>query len=201
MRKRSIATALAVAIMTFAVLGVGTHEARADLRWNTEAAVGAEKRFLTGRSAGIEDGGIGPRLELRAHLSLLPLVRLGAYTAQSFTPQEDTWRHLSSVGVHAKFTSPFPERPFRVYASLGAGFAGAYRKSTATFDGRGGRYLEIPFGLGAGYTFRKPWTLTFEVGGAVGVAFSGSLYDTGAPISAGRDGAAVNAQIGVNLDL
>lgn len=197
MRVRSLCVALASASL---MLG-WQRNARADLRWDIEAAAGAEKRFLSGRSAGVPNTAVGPRVELRSHLSLLPLVRVGAYTVQALTPQGDAWRHLSSIGVHAKITSPFPERPLRLYASLGAGFAGVYRASTTTFDGRGGRYLEIPIGLGAGYTFRKPWSLTFEIGAAFGVAFSGSLYDTGAPISAGRDGAAVNAQIGVNLDL
>ncbi len=180
---------------------LATRPARADLRWDLGATLGADKRFAGGRTGSVPDIGFGPRAEIRAHLSLLPLVRVGAYIAEEVSPQGDSWRQASTVGLRVKVTSPFPERPLRLYGFFGAGFTGVYRPSTSAIEGRGGRHMEIPLGLGAGYTFRKPWTLTLEVGANLGAFFGGSLYDSSRPIFEGKDVASIGASLGIQLDL
>ena len=185
-----------------ALFGVSaSRPAHAEVRWDVGATVGGDKRFAGGRTAGVPDQSISPRVEVRAHLSLLPLVRVGAYVAEEFSPQGDTWRQASTLGLRVKIASPFPERPFRLYGYFGAGFTGVYRPSTTGVEGRGGRHLEIPLGVGAGYTFRKPWTLTLEVGANLGALFGGSLYDASRPVFEGKDIASLGASLGILLDL
>ncbi len=150
------------------------------------------KRFLGGRPSGGGDAGFGPAAEVHGHVAILPLVRAGAYVGHDISPQPGDTKALqiTSFGLRAKVTSPMPLDPWRVWAFVGVGYAGAYGHSFHTTiapdpssrvpafaTGAGGSFFEVPFGVGASYKLRRPWHLTAELGGRATFGYAGSLFD------------------------
>lgn len=205
-------------------------EAHAQVRWDASAQVGASKRFLTSAYA---QPGFGPMLTLNGHVALIPLLRVGAYVAHDVSPLESQpARRFYAAGLRAKIQAPWATDKLHGWAFAGAGYVGAYGPSEsrtllvkpagplsptagtpAAFSvaGSGGGYFEIPFGVGLGYRLRKPWEIVVELGGRVGLGFSGSLYDGRSATSAsaapqilaavGKDTFAAFLTVGVALDL
>lgn len=168
-----------------------TSPARAQLHWDASAQAGVTKRVLSNRIPGVGDAGFGPAAELHGHVAILPLLRVGAYVGHDISPQPGDVRALqiTSFGLRAKVSSPLPLDPWRVWAFVGFGYAGAYGpsfhtsidaapvKATALATGAGGGFFELPFGVGGSYKLRRPWHLTAELSGRATFGYAGSLFD------------------------
>jgi hypothetical protein len=208
----------------------GIREARAQVRWDASAQVGASKRFLTSAFA---QPAFGPMAVVTGHVALVPLLRIGAYVAHDVSPLEaQPARRFYAVGLRAKLQAPWATRRVHGWAFAGGGFVGAYGPSehrtlvtapagplstapsgpfSFSVAGASGRFVEIPFGVGLGVRLRKPWELVFELGGRVGLAFGGTLYSGRTAESAssapeivapvGKDTFAAFLTGGVGLDL
>jgi hypothetical protein len=171
--------------------------AKAQLHWDASAGVGVMKRFFTQPASG--QPGFGPVALLTAHVALLPLVHVGGYFGHDIStlPGDAFPRDITSGGIRAKAVLPWGARG-RAWAFLGLGYAGVYARSYLTsfqvptglgttelrsgrVQGAGGGFFEVPFGLGASYTLRKPWELYAELGLRVGFAHTGSVYEEPGP--------------------
>jgi hypothetical protein len=93
---------------------------------------------------------------------------------------------------------------------LHAGAAGT-GQNTFNAQATSGYLFEIPVGVGAGWRFRRPWELLFEVQGRIGFASSGDYFSAdGRPGTAagvaspgaiiGTDVFALMATVGIGLD-
>lgn len=230
LRPRRCLASLAFSITLLAVLA-SPREAAAQLHWDASVQVGAMKRFLAERPAGSEDAGFGPVAQLTAHVALLPLVHAGVYAAHDISPLggHAAARNVTSGGIRGKMTIPLHGN-VRAWGFLGFGLAGVYAQSydlpgfpvqggagtvarDAHVEGAGGRFFEVPLGLGVSYKLRKPWELCAELGGRVGFGHSGSVYEDPGPqlkvpgfpdnnvLPSGLDGFAVGLTVGVMVDL
>lgn len=213
-----LALALASAVSSSSV----TRVARAQVRWDASAQAGPIKRWLADRPPGGDDAGFGGEARLAAHVALLPLVRAGGYAAFDVTGAGDATRLLFGGGLHAKLFAPIPSRTTRLWLATGFGLVGAYSPSyetvlagttpatvqTVQAARAGGRFFEVPVGVGAGWKVWGPWSLTGELGVRLGFAHGGSLYDApgraagaaGAVPPAGADRVAVGLLLGVLYD-
>ena len=235
-RRPPFVSALAIAF----TLVLSTSHAGAQLHWDASAQIGAEKRFLTDRPTGGPNAGFGPVGQLTGHVALLPLVRLGAYFGHDISPFEGdgsvtppagspSARDITWGGLRAKIMSPWPRGDARLWLFAGFGYAGVYQRSTSTtvgapagaagvatvqnvVHGAGGGFFEVPFGIGASYILRKPWSLLVELGGRAGFGHSGSVYEAPGPRTtgasgpghaapAGTDGFGLGLTVGVLVDL
>ncbi|MBS2018580.1 MAG: hypothetical protein JST00_37285 [Deltaproteobacteria bacterium] len=206
--------------------------AAAQLHWDTGAAVGVQKRFL---ASGAADAGFGPTAQLQAHVALLPLVRVGGYLGYEISPLDGdrAARDMFGGGLRVKIMSPWPRGDVRLWLFVGFGLQAMYARSYRTtvlaevtpgnpaggvaprealVGGSGGRFLEVPFGIGVSYKFRKPFELFGELGSRVGFAGSGSAYDLGPSLSvagrpdtnapvAGQDRFSLGLSLGLLIDL
>ena len=222
-----------VALLAFVFALVVPSVASAQVHWDASLQAGAMKRFLVARPANTDDVGIGPAFQLAGHLALLPLVHAGVYVGHDISPMPDpaAARNITTFGARGKVQLPLTTG-IRGYGFLGFGFAlvtqqsfdfpgfpyvsaggGTVRKD-ATVESAGGNFFEVPFGIGATYTLRKPWELCAELGARVGFAHAGSVYDElrGPQVraagevdqnltSAGIDRFALGLTVGVMLDL
>jgi len=201
---------LAIAI---AIVAVGPSTAHAQVHGDLGFQGGVERPLFGG---GAGSGAFGPRLGVDAHVALLPLVRIGAYTAFAIAPTSDAApaRHVLSAGAHAKILAPWVRGDFRLWLGVGAGYAAIYAPSYRTtvvvthadgspptptdalVIGAGGGRLEVPVGLGGAWRFRKPWALTLEIGALFGFAHTGSVYTGRHAYLAGDDFAQNVAALG-----
>ncbi len=193
--------------------------AHAQLHWDASAQAGVMRRVLTNQPTGGEDAGFGPAGQLTAHLALFPLIRLGAYLGHDISPLggDLSARDLTWGGIRAKIMSPWPRGSVRTWLFVGFGYTGVYARSTSTsaglIDGAGGGFFEVPFGLGASYTFRKPFALCAELGMRSGFGHSGSAYEDPGPrlrrpglpdgnaLPNGTDRFAIGLTVGIQVDL
>ncbi len=220
-----------LAALAFLAVVVLPRTAAAQLHWDASVQVGAMKRLLVERPQGSDDAGFGPVAQLTAHLALLPLIHAGIYAAHDISPLPDpaAARNITSGGLRGKLAIPLHGN-VRAWAFLGFGVAAVYSQGydlpgfpvqsgagTVTRDahveGAGGRFFEVPLGIGASYKLRKPWELCAELGGRIGFAHSGSVYEEPGPqlkipgfpdnnvLPAGLDRFAVGLTVGVMLDL
>lgn len=192
--------------------------ASAQIHWDASAQIGAEKRFLSNAPPGGPDAGFGPTATLNAHLALLPLLRVGGYFGYDLSPMGGDLgaRDLGWGGVRAKILSPWPRGKTRAYVFAGLGYEGVYARSSTsqgvTREGAGGGFFEVPFGLGASYTFWKPWAFVAELGMRAGFASHGSVYEAPGPtirapgslpsnaLPSGEDRFAIGLTLGIMLD-
>ncbi|HWL87435.1 MAG TPA: hypothetical protein VNO21_16640 [Polyangiaceae bacterium] len=206
---------------------VAPRDASAQVHWDAGANAGIVRRIYTGGAGG---GGFGPMAGIQGHVALFPLVRLGGYFSHDLSPADDGGpaRNVTSFGVRVKVGSPWPRGALHAWAFLGLGYAEVYARSyhrsvgvgdggspvfaDALVAGASARHLDVPFGIGIGYRFWKPWELTLEVGSHFGLDFVGSLYEEPgraafpagyaerriAPV--GTDAVAPFAVLGVSLD-
>lgn len=168
--------------------------AHAQVHWDVGLQGGVEKRFLD-RPDGGPNAGFGPIAQVSAHFALLPLVRVGGYFGHHISPTEGvaSTRQLTFGGLRFKGMVPWVRGSARAWIFGGLGYSGAYApsyrgpKPTIAIpgaepyraQGAGGGFFEVPLGIGASYKVYKPWELFAELGGRVGFAHSGTLYDPG----------------------
>jgi len=177
------------------LLSLAPRSAHAQLHTDVSLQAGLEKRLLASRGPAIPDAGLGPRLDLRAHLAFFPFIRLGAYGAFAFAPQAGEGRTMGALGLHAKIVSPFPRSDtFSLWLGVGAGYARTFVSGPTS---PAGGYVEVPLGIGAGYKLRKPFTLFGEVQSIFGVGHHGAAYGG----NAGNDGVMLSVALGLLVDL
>jgi hypothetical protein len=202
-------------------------EAGAQLRWDASAQVGVMQRFTTGRDANVPFPGIGPVAELSAHIAILPLLRVGPYVSHDLSPLPGAGapsaRQITEFGLEARLAPPLLPPPWHTWVLVGLGYARTYEPSypvTASdgsivvAQGLGGGILEGRLGVGLGYRVTRSWEIFAELGGRVGLAFSGSMYSThdcGCPNLApgevftpepypGKDSFALSLSLGLSLN-
>jgi hypothetical protein len=185
--------------------------AAAQLHWDAAAEVGAMQRLRTGAGPGGGSDEPGPVGEVNFHLALLPMVRIGPYLTHDISPVSGApSRQTTEGGLRAKFSPPLLPTPWRSWTFLGAGYARAYEPShhvPATGDfapGAGGGILDLRLGFGLGYRLNHPWELFTELGGRFGLAFAGSLYQSGecscGQPYVGKDSFALSLSLGLSLN-
>jgi hypothetical protein len=189
---------------TTATVSAVAAPARADVHYDLGAQVGVARRVLSAQTPQGDDAGFGPVAEVRAHLALYPLVRVGAYLEHDISPisggRYGGARQITAGGLHLRVLSPLPQGKLRLYAGLGFGYAGVYApsyQSTGGFDGMNnplpstfvrastGSFWELPITVGLSYRLARHFDLTAELGLRIGVAFTGDVYN-------GRPGTAPN---------
>jgi hypothetical protein len=164
---------------------------------------------MTGAAPGAATPIPGPAGELRAHVALLPMLRLGPYLAHDVALlSEGPARQVTEAGLRAKLSPPLLALPWRTWAFLGVGYARAYEPShhlgSGEFvPGEGGGSLDTRLGLGLGYRFDRSWELFAELGGRIGLVFVGSMYEVGGcecsePYQ-GKDSFALSLSLGLSL--
>jgi hypothetical protein len=168
------------------------------------------QRFVTGAAAGAPAPEPGPVGEVRAHVALLPMLRLGPYLAHNIgllsgAPASE----ITEAGLRAKVSPPLLALPWRSWTFVGVGYARAYepshslRASGDFVPGEVGGFLTSRVGLGVGYRLDRTWELFAELGGRIGLLFAGSAYDRdgcgcGAPYQ-GKDSFALSLSLGLSL--
>jgi hypothetical protein len=168
--------------------------ASAQLHWDVGVQGGVMKRVLVARPSSVSDAGFGPVGELHAHVALLPMLRTGAYFAFDSSPQApEAARRFLAFGFRARLSPPWPRDPWRGWIFLGFGYAAASSSAYETtlplanpggvpsptkvnVDEADGSLFEIPFGVGAAYTFFKPFAATVELGNRFGFGHGQDLY-------------------------
>lgn len=177
--------------------------AGAQVRWDAGAQAGVSRRFTTGASAGVPQPGFGPRVELQAHVALVPMVRVGLYLAGDLAPLGDQWRSYSSGGIHLRASPPLLPIGWRTWAFAGFGYALGYDGGAHDSGG----FFEVPAGLGLGRKLSRPLLLFVEAGARVGFAFQGAMYRPtpavaveNAGLSLGHDAVALTLSVGLSLD-
>jgi hypothetical protein len=157
-------------------------------------SAGAMKRFTTGVPAGVSEPGFGPVVDLRGHLALLPMVRVGLYAAYDLSPvPNEPSRSFVTGGLHVKVTPPLLPAPWKAY--LFTGFGGGYAASSLATGG----LLEVPLGLGLADRLSPSWELFLELGGRFGVATFGQMYEAAHAGFVGTDSFALSLTVGVSL--
>jgi hypothetical protein len=168
------------------------------------------QRFMTGAAPGAPSPEPSPVGEVRAHVALLPMLRLGPYVAHNIgllsgAPARET----TEAGLRAKVSPPLVTLPWRSWAFVGVGYALAYEPSHpfgasgGLVPGKAGGFLTSRVGLGVGYRLDRTWELFGELGGRIGLLFAGSAYDRGAcgcgdPYQ-GKDSFALSLSLGLSL--
>jgi hypothetical protein len=165
----------------------------------------------TGAQPGAVSPEPGPFAELRAHVALLPMLRLGPYVLHDIVLQSGApAREITEAGLRVKLSPPLLAPPWRTWVFVGLGYARAYEPShlpaggTGEFvPGQGGGSLDARLGVGLGYRVDRNWELFAELGGEAGIFFTGSLYDPGAcgcgEPYAGKDSFALSLSLGLSL--
>ena len=180
------------------------------MRWDAGASVGVMQHFMTGAAPGAATPLPGPVGEVRAHLALLPMLRLGPYLEHDVAFLSGApAREVTEAGLRAKVSPPLLALPWRTWAFLGVGYARAYEPSHSLsgssdfVPGQGGGSLDIRVGLGLGYRVQRTLELFLELGGQFGVFFTGSMYDRDgcgcAEPFQGKDSFALSLSLGLSL--
>lgn len=173
---------LGIGIVAVACALLLPRESTAQLHWDAAAQVGVNKRFV-GNAA---DPGFGPIGQVSGHVALLPLMRVGGYFGHEMSPESADAAPLTQItfgGVRVKGMLPWVRGTFRAWVFTGFGYARIYapsyaiEKTTVRLQGEGGGFFNVPVGLGASYTFFKPWALCAELGGRVGFGHTGKVYE------------------------
>ena len=184
---------------------------------------GAIERFRTEAPPGTPRPEVGPSAEVHAHVAVFPMVRAGVYVAYDASPAAGRpVRQFLEGGLRVKFTPPLLRRPWRVWAFAGLGGAWvveagfrvqSFALATSTspsilgagmVSGAEGGILDVPFGVGLGWTVRAPWRLFAELGGRATLIAAGPLYE--APFclcrvpSEGKDSFAAGLSVGVSWE-
>ncbi len=168
------------------------------------------QRIMTGAAPGAATPEPGPVGELRAHVALVPMLRLGPYLAHDIAPLSGApAREVTEAGLRAKLTPPLLALPWRAWVFAGVGYARAYEPShrlegSGDFvPGQAGGSLEARAGLGLGYRLDRTWELFAELGSRFGLLFVGSMYDRGGCVCGepyqGKDSFALSLSLGLSL--
>jgi hypothetical protein len=173
----SVLTALAVVVACI----LHTSPVQAQLHWDVAGEVGVEKRFLRARPPEGADAGFGPLARITGHVALLPLIRVGAYGAFSYSPvRTNGGRSFFGGGFEARLVPPLRLPDWHPYLFVGFGYTAvrvsAFDSALGKLPAAGGGCIDIPLGIGVTHRLRKP----IEIGGVLGTRFSaacsGSAY-------------------------
>lgn len=170
------------------------------------------QRVTTGAARDAPSPEPGPVGEVRAHIALLPMLRVGPYLAHEIAPlTAGPPREITDAGLRAKVSPPLLALPWRSWLFVGVGYARAYEPSHhvpggaggAFVQGEGGGFLETRVGVGLGYRLDRKWELFAELAGRIGLVFAGSMYDPagcgcGEPYE-GKDSFALSLSLGLSL--
>jgi hypothetical protein len=190
----SFSSRVRVSALVLVSLVTSSTEASAQLHSDASLSAGLEKRFLSSRGAGVDDAGPGPRLDLRGHVALFPFIRVGAYGAYAFAPQAGEGRHTGSLGAHFRLVSPVPRtEALSLWLGVGVGYARSWVTGPGALSGG---FVEVPLGVGAGYRFRRPFSVYGEVQSVFGVGHHGSAYAG----PGGVDGVGLSLSLGLLVD-
>jgi hypothetical protein len=148
--------------------------------------------------------------EVRAHVALVPMLRLGPYVAHEIGLLSGApAREITEAGLRAKVSPPLLALPWRSWAFVGVGYARAYEPSHPLegsggfVPGEAGGFLATRLGFGLGYRFDRIWELFAELGGRIGLLFAGSMYDRGGCACGepyqGKDSFALSLSLGLSL--
>ncbi len=178
--------------MLAGALLLSSRPAFAQLNSDVGLSAGVMKRFTTGAASGVSQPGFGPVVDLRAHVALLPMIRIGLYAAYDHSPMPGVGdRNFVTGGLHLKVSPPLLPAPWKTY--LFAGFGGGWTEAdgyatTVTVDNNvvtparagstNGALLEVPLGLGLARKLGPSWEVFLELGGRFGVATFGSMFDS-----------------------
>jgi hypothetical protein len=216
----AIAATASVACVSVAAAPVARAQT-AGIRWDVGAEAGAVERFRTGAPPGAPRPEVGPSAEVHAHVAVFPMLRAGVYVAYDASPAAGRpVRQFLEGGIRVKFTPPLLRRPWRVWAFAGLGgawvvepgfrvqsFALATSSSilgAGTVSGAEGGILEVPLGVGLGWTVRAPWRLFAELGGRATWLAAGPLYEPPFCLcrvpSEGKDSFAAGVSVGVSWE-
>jgi hypothetical protein len=142
------------------------------------------------------------------------MLRIGAYGTQDISPAPGIGpRFFWEGGLHLKATPPLLAAPWRAWAFAGVGYASAVAKSYPAFQGVTGGFLDIPVGVALGYRLQPhgAWLAFAQLGARIGAAFSGRMYEQGAPAAqpsgtpltapfVGKDSFALTLCVGLSLE-
>ncbi len=168
--------------------------ASAQVNTDLGLSVGAMKRFTSNVPPGLSEPGFGPAVDLRGHLAVLPMLRVGLYVSYDLSPVADEpSRSFVTGGLHVKITPPLLPAPWKTY--LFTGFGGGYVAS----GGVSGGLLEVPLGLGLADRVSTSWEVFVELGGRMEVATFGQMYDASHAGFVGADSFALSLTVGVSL--
>ncbi len=187
----------AVVLATIGSGAFASAPAWGQVRWDVGGEAGLMKRFTTGSSPGASSPSPGPMFELRGHVAVVPMVRVGLYAAMSLSPRagaegsEIGERTYWEGGLEVRVIPPLLPAPWRTWAFAGAGWARTYAASFRYSDGTSsvpdntlaqgayGGLIEVPLGIGLGSRVTGapgPWGLFVEAGGRGGAGFYGPVY-------------------------
>lgn len=175
--------------------------ASAQLHWDASVEGGVSKRFLANRPAGVGDAGFGPAIQASGHVAVLPFLRAGLYGGYEISPLagDAAARDMFPFGARAKLMSPFPrgdvrawlfvgfgytlvsQRGYDTHVSIPTGIGGETTSTSASVQGAGGGFFDVPFGLGASYKLSAALRLCGELGMHLGFGHSGSVYENPGP--------------------
>jgi hypothetical protein len=161
-------------------------------------SAGAAKRFTSNVPAGVSEPGFGPAFDLRGHVAVLPMLRVGLYVSYDLSPVADEpSRSFVTGGLHVKITPPLLPTPWKAY--LFTGFGGGYATSSLAAGSVSGGLLEVPLGLGLADRLSPSWELFVELGGRMEVATFGQMYAPSHAGFVGTDSFALSLTVGVSL--
>jgi len=191
---------LVLSATAMALLG-SSNGAVAQVNSDVGFSAGVMKRFTTSAAPGVSQPGFGPVVDLRGHLAVLPMLRVGLYVAYDHSPMPGAGdRNFLTGGIHVKVTPPLLPFPWKTYLFTGFGVgyaeADAYATTVTVYDNLAtgasapsgsvaarapsltGGLLEVPLGLGLARKLGTSWEVFLELGGRFGVATFGPLYDS-----------------------
>lgn len=203
-RARLVIPGPALAAAIFASVGSAPSTSHAQVHWDASATAGPSLRLLSGAGAEARPGGA---VQLAAHTALLPLVRVGLALGGELEPiaGPPPPRFLGTAGLRVKVLSPWPSGTARVYLHVGfAGslvHAGSFQPAAPSppQGAAGGRFVEVPFGVGGQLRVWGPYAVVAEAAFRPGFAHGGSLYD-GAYAAGAAERVGFGLLVGIMLD-
>jgi hypothetical protein len=150
-------------------VGLISHAASAQVNTDVGANTGLGIRLRTGTPKPVAAiAGI----DVRGHVALVPLVRVGVYAGLEGTlPNGSEDRLYYAFGLDAKVASPWTPAPWHTWAFVGVGaaYVVATRHAVAGSSDTGGSgmqssqadgaLVELPVGVGAGIRVHSTWAI------------------------------------------
>jgi hypothetical protein len=176
---------------------LAARSASAQVNTDVGLSVGAMKRFTTSVPDGVSQPGFGPAADVRAHVAVLPMLRVGLYAAYDLSPVPGApARSFFTGGLHVKVSPPLLPAPWKTYLFTGFGAGYVVRSGS---DASTGGVLEVPVGLGLTRRVSPLWEPFIELGGRFGVASFGPMYEASHAGFVGTDSFALSLTVGVSL--
>jgi hypothetical protein len=189
---------------------LATGPARAQVRWDLGAEVGAAQHLFTDRPSGAPTPLPGPMFEIHDDVALIPMVRLGAHVAFGLTPFDGLPLERSFyVGPQVKFAPPLLASPWRTWIELGLEYGNVHEDGHAALTpgvpaapGALGETVELPLGVALAYRASPRWEAFLELGARFALVYAGPLFApptcTCASPFLGRDAVALSLMLGLN---